>query len=312
MLIRPTRTSPLLHGAESGDAATHAVMLLAATYDAVQGRQEPPPPDEQLDKPVCSFAEELYKELLRSPGAEASEKLRQACTKAALLMHPPGWEVVEARQPGQPPRLVTPCLPWQHAALAWRGYSSTPDGQGRHRYLTLDLGSHEQGDAAAWDAKAAEAAEARAAAGCQLRRGGRLQGGKAQAGQQQQGQPASAASGGAGEGGSDAEEATDVEEGTDAEAEEEQGRARKRQRTGKPMACRVRVCVHPLVGLVMWGSAPVDQKTGQRMELMHVCNEPRCANPAHLVWGTHKENMGASAAAFQPALDRCGHRVAAA
>ncbi len=178
------------------------------------------------------------------------------------MVHPPGWEV--ETQLGQPVHLVTPCLPWQDAVLAWQGYSSSPDGKGRRRYLLLDLGSHEQGTAAA---KAAKQDADRAAAGCQLQRCPRLQQGQGK-GQGQQGQQVSAVSGGAGEGGSDAEEE---------EAEEEaEGRAAKRQRTRpKPKPCRVREYVHWVVGLVMWGRAPIDPQTGVLMELLHVQQPPR-------------------------------------
>ncbi len=310
MLLPPDQPSELLRVAAAGqaDAATHAALLLAATYDAVQGHQRPPPPDDQLGGPVCRCAAALYEGLLAGGGVQAGEKLRHACTKAALLAHPPGWWEVET-QPGQPPRLVTPCLPWRNAALAWPGYSSSQRKGGR-RYLTLDLGSLEAGAAAAAQAvREQELAADRAAAGYQLRRGDRLRKGEAQ-GQRQ----ASAASGGAGEGREEGrgeargERAAGVGAGEgEGEAEEEQGKAQ-----AKPTPCRVLEVAHRLVGLVMWGQAPINPQTGKRMELLHVCNNPRCLNPAHLVWGTHKENMGASAAAFQPALVRCGHHVAAA
>ncbi len=93
MLLPPDRASALLRpakgdaGLAKGDAATHAAVLLAAAYNAVQGHHRAPPPDEQLDEPVRRGVEVLYGGLLR---AEASEQLQHACTKVALLMHPPG------------------------------------------------------------------------------------------------------------------------------------------------------------------------------------------------------------------------------
>ncbi len=45
MLPCPTRPSPLLRGVKE-DAAAHAAVLLAASYDAVQGHQRPPPPEQ--------------------------------------------------------------------------------------------------------------------------------------------------------------------------------------------------------------------------------------------------------------------------
>ncbi len=77
------------------------------------------------------------------------------------------------------------------------------------------------------------------------------------------------------------------------------------------MGGRVRVLerAHILVALATWGLPPGDPNRGQPMEVLHACNQPRCLNPAHLVWGSHAENMGGTAASFQAALERCGHSV---
>ncbi len=48
--------------------------------------------------------------------------------------------------------------------------------------------------------------------------------------------------------------------------------------------CWVLERAHRLVALAMWGPTPAHPQTGQLMEALHMCHQPRCVNPAHLMW----------------------------
>lgn len=89
---------------------------------------------------------------------------------------------------------MTLCMPWQDGAEQWPGYGCRADAKHGRRYLQLDLGSHEEGAAAARAAKQEALAADRAAAGCELRRCARLRQEQAQGQGQRRGQQASAAS----------------------------------------------------------------------------------------------------------------------
>ena len=61
-----------------------------------------------------------------------------------------------------------------------------------------------------------------------------------------------------------------------------------------------------LLAHILDTNIPLRNKDGVKVVLAHACNNAKCANPKHLYWATHKENVHDSGTCYERNLKKNG------